>query len=61
VFAAELALLTLGFTISNLVAGWALDTVGIAPRTLVAMLGAFAFVPGAAWIALQSRARFRIT
>ena len=61
VFAAELALLTLGFTISSLVAGWALDTAGIGPRALAAMLGTFTFVPGAAWIALQSRARFRIT
>ena len=61
VFATELALLTLGFTISNLVAGWALDTAGIAPRTLAALLGTFTFVPGAAWIALQSRPRFRFT
>jgi MFS family permease len=60
VFATELALLTLGFTISNLVAGWAIDTAGLSPRALAAVLGAFAFVPGAAWIALQSRTRYRI-
>ena len=61
VFATELAFLTLGFTISNLAAGWALDTLGIGPRALAGILGAFAFIPGAAWFALQSRPRFRIT
>ena len=34
VFAAELALMTLGLTLSNFVTGWALDTLGWSPRTL---------------------------
>jgi MFS family permease len=61
VFATELALLTLGFTISSLATGWALDTLGIGPRPLTALLGVFALLPGTAWILLQTRPRFRVT
>ncbi len=60
VFAAELALMTLGLTISNFVTGWALDTLGIGPRPLAALLGALCFLPGSAWLLLQTSARFRV-
>jgi MFS family permease len=60
VFATELALLTLGLTISNFVTGWALDTLGVGPRPLAAVLGALCFLPGAVWLALQGSPRFRV-
>src|SRR5262249_33216586 len=61
VFAAELALMTLGLTVSNLLTGWALDTAGFSPRTLAALLGALCFVPGGTWLLLQTSARFRVS
>jgi hypothetical protein len=60
VFAAELALMTLGLTASNFVTGWALDTVGLSPRTLAAVLGALCFLPGGVWMLLQRSERFRV-
>ena len=60
VFAAELALMTLSMTASNLVTGWALDSLGIAPRVLAALLGGLCFLPGTTWVLLQASARWRI-
>lgn len=60
VFAAELALMTLGLTLSNFVTGWALDTLGWSPRTLAALLGGLCFVPGSVWLLLQRSRRFRV-
>ena len=60
VFAAELALMTLSMTASNLITGWALDSLGIAPRVLAALLGGLCFLPGSAWVLLQSSARWRV-
>lgn len=60
VFAAELALMTLGLTASSFLTGWALDTLGYAPRTLIAFLGALCFLPGGIWFLLQRTHRFRI-
>jgi MFS family permease len=60
VFAAELAMMTLGLTISNFLTGWALDNLGWSPRTLAALLGGLCFVPGSAWLLLQRSPRFRI-
>jgi len=60
VFAAELALLTLSMTVSNVCTGWALDRMGLDPRTLAAMLGALCFLPGTTWVLVQ-RSRWRIT
>lgn len=60
VFAAELALMTLGLTVSNFLTGWALDTLGLSPRLLAALLGALCFLPGSVWLALQTSPRFRV-
>jgi hypothetical protein len=60
VFAAELALMTLGLTVSNFLTGWALDTLGFGPRTLAAALGALCFLPGSVWLLLQTSPRFRV-
>jgi predicted MFS family arabinose efflux permease len=51
-FGAELALMTLAMTLSNLATGVALDH-GWSPRALAAALGAWCFVPGAAWLVAQ--------
>lgn len=61
VFATELALMTLGMTLSNLTTGWALDTLALDPRALTAVLGAVCFVPGTAWLLLQRSRRWRIS
>jgi MFS family permease len=60
VFAAELALMTLGMTASSFLTGWALDSLGYGPRTLIAVLGALCFLPGVVWLLLQRSRRFRI-
>ena len=60
VFAAELALMTLGMTVSSFLTGWALDTLGWSPRFLVALLASLCFLPGAVWLLLQSSSRFRV-
>lgn len=59
VFATELALMTLGMTVSSFLTGWALDTLGYSPRTLAAVLGALCFVPGGVWMLLQRVDRLR--
>ena len=56
VFATELALMTLGMTASNLITGWALDTLAVDPRTLTAILGAVCFVPGTSGCCCSARA-----
>jgi MFS family permease len=60
VFAAELALMTLGMTVSNFATGWALDHLGLSPRFLAGLLGAICFFPGSAWLLLQSSTRWRV-
>jgi MFS family permease len=60
VFAAELALMTLAMTVSNVATGWALDVLAIGPRALAAILGAVCFVPGTVWVLLQRSARWRV-
>jgi predicted MFS family arabinose efflux permease len=55
-FGAELALMTLGMTLSNLATGVALDR-GFSPRTLAAALGAWCFLPGTAWLLAQRTRR----
>lgn len=51
-FGAELALMTLAMTLSNLATGVALDH-GWSPHVLAAALGAWCFVPGAGWLVAQ--------
>jgi MFS family permease len=60
VFAAELALLTLAMTVSNVITGWALDVLAIGPRTMAAILGGVCFVPGTVWLLLQRSGRWRV-
>jgi len=60
VFGAELALMTLAMTVSNFATGVALDRFGWSPRALVALLGAWCFVPGALWLVAQG-SRLRLT
>lgn len=60
VFAAELAFMTLGMTVSSFLTGWALDSLAIGPRPLMAILAALCFPPAVAWRLLQGRDRFRV-
>jgi hypothetical protein len=55
-FGAELALMTLAMTLSNLGVGVALDR-GWSPRALAAALGAWCFAPGVAWLLAQRTQR----
>lgn len=59
VFGTELALMTLGMTLSNLATGIALDR-DWSPRTLAAMLGAWCFLPGVAWLVAQRTRRLAL-
>lgn len=59
-FGVELALMTLAMTVSNLATGVALDRLGASPRLLVALLGAYCFVPGTLWLAAQASQRLRL-
>ena len=59
VFAAELALVTLMSSASSYWTGYELDHVGRSPRTLSFVLGAMFCVPGALWLAIQTRWRDR--
>jgi MFS family permease len=59
VFGAELALMTLAMTLSNVVVGVALDR-GWSPRALAAVLGAWCFAPGVAWLLAQRTRTLRL-
>jgi MFS family permease len=60
VFGAELALMTLAMTASNVATGLALDRLGWSPRMLAALLGAWCAVPGALWLLAQRSPRLRL-
>ena len=55
VFAVELALVTLVTSASSYWTGYELDRVGRSPRMLSFVLGAMFCVPGALWLAIQTR------
>ena len=57
VFAVELALVTLVTSASSYWTGYELDRVGRSPRMLSFVLGAMFCVPGALWLAIQTRWR----
>lgn len=57
VFGAELALMTLAMTASNFATGVALDGLGLSPRALAALLGAWCIAPGALWLVAQRSPR----
>ena len=59
VFAVELALVTLVTSASSYWTGYELDRVGRSPRMLSFVLGAMFCVPGALWLAIQTRWRER--
>jgi len=59
VFAVELALVTLVTSASGYWTGYELDDVGRSPRVLSFVLGAMFCVPGALWLAIQTRWRER--
>jgi len=59
VFAVELALVTLVTSASSYWTGYELDRAGRSPRTLSFVLGAMFCVPGALWLAIQTRWRDR--
>ncbi|MEW6268297.1 MAG: MFS transporter, partial [Thermodesulfobacteriota bacterium] len=60
VFGAELALMTLAMTASNLATGFALDGLGWSPRALAALLGAWCIAPGTLWLLAQRSSRLRL-
>ncbi len=60
VFGAELALMTLAMTVSNFATGVALDGLGLSPRPLAALLGAWCIAPGTLWLVAQRSPRLRL-
>jgi len=53
VFALEFALLTLAIALSNYVAGYALDVLGLDPRIVATLVGVYFALPAVVWIAAQ--------
>jgi MFS family permease len=53
VFALDLVLSSLGFAVSNYVAGYLLDVAHLSPRSIAGIMGAWFLLPGILWIISQ--------
>ena len=59
VFATDFALLTIVMALSTFVTGWALDHIGLSPRTVTLGLGGLLCVPGFLWMLPSARREAR--
>lgn len=57
VFAIDFVLFTLGFAVSNYVAGYLMDVVRLDPRFIATLFGAYFLLPGVLWLIFNHRIR----